>query len=226
MPESLPLFPLQVVLFPGVLLPLHIFEERYRTLMARLLELPEDGGRRFGVVAIRQGWEVGPDAARALHPVGCAAELRRVEDKDDGSYDVVTVGVQRFRLHSVDTEAEPYLVGEVEWLESTAETGPEVDLLAQRAGVLFEEYVAAVAATGGADVAAFELPTEPDVLSYLIASAAMLTLDDRQSLLELGSTRDRLREEIRIMRREIVLVRELRVVPTTLDELRTPPGDN
>ena len=78
MAEPLPLFPLgHTVLFPGVVLPLHVFEERYRELVRTLVELPEGARRRFVVVAIRQGWEVGEDAVSALHDVGCAAELRR-----------------------------------------------------------------------------------------------------------------------------------------------------
>lgn len=244
--DSLPLFPLPSVLFPGVVLPLHVFEERYRVLVQRLLEMPDGRPRRFGVVAIRQG-QLGeggsstpediedPDsisrgrserAVGALHPVGCTAELRQVDNRDDGTYEIVTVGVERFALHGVDATTEPYLVGEVEMLPAQTESGPEVDLLAQRAGALFEEYVTAVAAIGGAEVAAIELPDEPDVLSYLVASTALLTVEDKQSLLEQDSTRDRLRAEIRLLRRETVLVRELRVVPAPLSELGSTPGRN
>lgn len=226
MPESLPLFPLQSVLFPGVLLPLHVFEERYRLLVQRLLATAEEPAGQFGVVAIRQGWEVGPDAARSLHPVGCTAELRRVDDKDDGTYEIVTAGARRFRLLEADSTSEPYLVGSVEWLDDDRQPGPETTLLARRAGVLFEEYVAAVAGTGGAEVAEFDLPDDPTVLSYLVASAALLTLDDRQALLERDGTRDRLREELRLLRRETALVRELRVVPTSLAEITLQAGTN
>ncbi len=226
MPESLPLFPLQSVLFPGVLLPLHVFEERYRLLVERLVGTADESAREFGVVAIRQGWEVGPDAARSLHPVGCSGLLRRVDDKEDGTYEVVSAGGRRFRLLSVDPDSEPYLVGSVEWLPDEPDPGPETTLLAQRAGTLFEEYVAAVAGTGGAEVAAFELPEDPTVLSYLVASAALLTLDDRQALLERNGTRERLREELRLLRRETALVRELRVVPTSLAEITLQAGTN
>ena len=254
MVDSLPLFPLPSVLFPGVLLPLHVFEERYRVLVQRLLETPEGAARRFGVVAIRQpalGGEPGPLAAEriaegpvpegdiperegrsaravgALHPVGCTAELRQVDNRDDGTYEIVTVGVERFALKGVDATTEPYLVGEVEMLPPEPEQGPELDLLAARAGSIFEEYVTAVAAIGGAEVAAIDLPDEPDVLSYLVAATALLTLEDKQALLEHDLTRDRLRAEIRLLRRETVLVRELRVVPAPLSELGGgTPGRN
>lgn len=224
--DSLPLFPLQAVLFPGVLLPLRVFEERYRVLVRRLLERPEGEQRRFGVIAIREGHEVGPDAARSLHPVGCTAALRRVERRDDGTFEIVTVGVQRFRLQTVRADAEPYLVGDVEWLPERPEAGAELDLLAARVGTLFREYVAGIAATGGAEAASFELPSGPEALSYLVASAAALGLDDRQALLETERTLDRLRAEIRLLRREIVLLRELRAVPASLDQLVSDTGEN
>ena len=89
MTERLPLFPLGTVLFPGLVLPLHIFEPRYRTLVADLVALPESEPRRFGVVAIRAGREVGADGVRALHAVGCTAELRQVQRHEDGRYDIV-----------------------------------------------------------------------------------------------------------------------------------------
>ena len=142
----LPLFPLsQTVLFPGVALPLHVFEERYRELVRTLLAR-QDGPRRFGVVAIRQGWEVGPDAVRALHGVGCAAELRRVSRYPDGRYDIVTVGTARFRLLGMARGALPYLVGEVEWLPAADPPDAEAALLAGHVRVLFERYLAALAA--------------------------------------------------------------------------------
>jgi uncharacterized protein len=237
--DSVPLFPLPSVLFPGVLLPLHVFEERYRVMVQRLLDTPEGLPRRFGVVAIKQagladsagsltvrGDEPETRAVNALHPVGCLAELRQVEDRDDGTYEIVTVGVQRFVLRAVDATTEPYLVGEVDLLPTDSGTGPELELLASRAGTMFEEYVAAVAAIGGAEVAAIELPDEPDVLSYLVAATALLTIDDKQSLLEQDSTQDRLRAEIRLLRRETILVRELRVVPAPMSELGQTPGQN
>ena len=113
MSETLPLFPLGTVLYPGLLLPLHIFEERYRQLVRDLLDGPEP--RRFGVIAIRKGRETGVDGISALHEIGCTATLRRVAEHDDGRFDLVTVGTQRFRLTSLD-DSRPYLQGEVELL--------------------------------------------------------------------------------------------------------------
>jgi uncharacterized protein len=115
----IPLFPLGTPLFPGVVLPLQIFEPRYRRLMADLLEHPEDSDHRFfGVVAIRQGWEVEDIApAAALYDIGCTARLQRVVPQPDGGYRLVTVGGDRFRvLDVVVGEEPPYLQAHVEWL--------------------------------------------------------------------------------------------------------------
>jgi Lon protease-like protein len=94
-PVRLPLFPLGLVLVPGLLLPLHVFEHRYRVMVRDLLALPEEE-RRFGVVAIRTGREVGEDGVTALHHVGCTAQVRRVDPHDDGRFDVVSSGGERF----------------------------------------------------------------------------------------------------------------------------------
>src|SRR6266536_797947 len=93
MSESLPLFPLGTVLFPGLLLPLHIFEERYRQLVRDLLAGP--GPRRFGVVAIREGRETGTNGISGLYQIGCTATLRQVTQHDDGRFDLVTAAAQR-----------------------------------------------------------------------------------------------------------------------------------
>src|SRR5918995_1187588 len=119
MGELIPLFPLGTPLFPGVVLPLHVFEARYRRLVLDLLALPEESERRFfGVVAIRQGWEVERIApAEALYDIGCVARLQMVRPQSDGGFRVVTVGRERFRLRDVVVgEDPPYLQGEVEWL--------------------------------------------------------------------------------------------------------------
>src|SRR5215208_8254224 len=127
MGEMIPLFPLGTPLFPGVVLPLKIFEPRYRRLMQDLLALPEAGDQRFfGVVAIRQGWEVEHVApAEALYDVGCTARVQAVRHQPDGGFRVVTVGGERFRLLDVVVSDDPpYLQGRVEWLaeEEAAES--------------------------------------------------------------------------------------------------------
>ena len=223
MAEPLPLFPLgHTVLFPGVVLPLHVFEERYRELVRTLVELPEGARRRFGVVAIRQGWEVGEDAVSALHDVGCAAELRRVSRYPDGRYDIVTVGTDRFRLRSVDRKSRPYLVGSIDWLPAEP---PPADLagLAAAVGALFGDYVDAAAGLQGRPAEPAEpaeLPAGPVELAYAVAAGAVLTLEDRQALLAAETTRDRLQAELRLLKRETTMVRRLRALPVPIAELQ------
>lgn len=232
MAETLPLFPLGMVLFPGVLLPLHVFEERYRDLVRSLLT-GEAENQWFGVVAIRQGWEVGTDAASALHRVGCSAELRQVTRHPDGRYDILTVGRRRFRLLGVDATSRPYLVGTVEWLpdedaEAPAE-GPTADHAQRLAGAVgnaFTTYLNAVAAARGLRGQPQPMPENPTALSHLVASAALLTLDDRQALLEQPGTLARLKATLTLLQHETAMLRTLRLVPAPLSELPAPTALN
>jgi uncharacterized protein len=120
MSELLPLFPLGTVLFPGMTLPLRVFEERYRQMVADLLAKPE-AAREFGVVAIRKGREVATDSAPdsdsapELHEIGCVARLRESTRHPDGRFDLVAIGTRRFRLLRTD-DSLPYYQGEVEEL--------------------------------------------------------------------------------------------------------------
>src|SRR5215472_11676895 len=113
MTRMLPLFPLGSVLYPGLLLPMHIFEDRYRKLVHDLLAEPEP--RRFGVIAIREGRETGADGVSALYDIGCTATVRQVIEQEDGRFYLITVGTQRFRLGEID-RSEPYLRGQVDYL--------------------------------------------------------------------------------------------------------------
>ncbi|MCU1667687.1 MAG: Peptidase lon domain protein [Blastococcus sp.] len=255
MGELIPLFPLGTPLFPGVVLPLHIFEPRYRRLMRDLLSLPEDGERRFfGVAAIRQGWEVERIApAEALYDIGCTAHVRRVAPQPDGGFAIVTVGGERFRLLDVIVgDDPPYLQAEVEWLadEEAAEeaaghsdgivtaAGPadelvaavargSMDVLATGVAGLFARYVAEVATLGaaGEDAEVAELlqaADDPTALSWLVASAALLTTEDRQALLAESATRRRLAAEARVLRRELTLLETLGAVPAPLRQFAAP----
>lgn len=232
MTESLPLFPLGTVLFPGVLMPLHVFEQRYRKLVRALLTGDAES-QWFGVVAIRQGFEVGTDAASALHRVGCSAELRQVNRHPDGRYDILAVGRRRFRLLGVDAAAQPYLVGTVEWLPdedadalADGPTAVRAQALADAVSTAFADYLGAVAAARGLRGQPQPMPENPTALCHLVASAALLTLDDRQALLEQPGTASRLQDTLSLLRRETAMLRTLRVVPAPLSELPSPTALN
>ncbi|MCL7455637.1 LON peptidase substrate-binding domain-containing protein [Micromonospora sp. MSM11] len=233
MTARLPVFPLGMVLFPGLVLPLHIFEERYRALVRHLLSLPEDAPREFGVVAIRAGWEVaptGPDGQPlpggdvTLHEVGCTAELRQVTERPDGGFDIVTVGKRRFRVADVDRDAEPYLTADVEWLPEPGGPDEVADLLAARVISVFRQYLGLIRADD--EGLSEQLPEDPTVLSHLVAATAVLTVADRQRLLAIDDTAARLRAELRLLNREAALLRQVRAVPVPLAELASPPTPN
>ena len=229
----LPLFPLGTVLFPGLVLPLHVFEPRYRTLVQHLTELPANLPREFGVVAIRRGWEVGRQTestdpsitageSLSLYEIGCAAEIRQVTELSDGRFDLMTVGRRRFRLLGLARNDTPYLTGEIEWLpEPAGEPVREGELAA---GVLaaYQEYLRAVRAEDDGE----QLPDDPTVLSHLVAATASLTLEDRQALLAAPDTASRLKAERALLRREAALLGKVRAVPVALADLAVPSSPN
>lgn len=208
---QLPLFPLGTVLFPGLVLPLHIFEERYRTLVRELLELPEDE-RRFGVVAIRQGREVGAEGVQALYDIGCVAHLRRAEAYDDGRFDIVSTGTARFRLDALDEQGH-YLTGEVEVLADEMGAAPEAPLLDRAVRAAFGDYLTALSEASGEEFEVPELPDNPLVLGYLVAATTALDLGERQRLLAEDDGTARLRSELSLLRREATLLRHLSAAP-------------
>ena len=205
----MPMFPLGTVLYPGVVLPLHIFEERYRRLVRDLLDQPA-GPRRFGVVAIKEGREVGRDGVTALHEIGCTAELRRVEAYDDGRFDIIAVGVSRFRVVRVD--ASQPMVGEVELLPDVSTD--EAITLSGRAVRMFGSYRKALLTAQGLLVdEPPELPDDPVELSYVIAAAMLVDMSDKQELLATSTVDERLALEVAILRRESALVGQLSTRP-------------
>lgn len=222
--EPLPLFPLSSVLFPGAPLPLHIFEERYRVLVAELLARPEGEQRRFGVIAIRSGREAGPSLPD-LHAVGCAAQVRSVTSYSDGRFDVVTYGVRRFRLLGLDTDSKPFLVGRVQWLPEPEGDSGRASALVPPVRTAMLGYVERLVATGEAEVDLPELPTEPLALSYLVAAALLLPLTERQVLLESPDAASRLRRVLGLLRRETVLLEQLAAVSAP-DLVRISPSPN
>jgi Lon protease-like protein len=202
MAVEIPLFPLSVVLFPHMPLPLHIFEERYRQMMRDC----EEEGTSFGVVAIREGVEaMGPATP---HPVGTLAQLRKVEKLDDGRYNLLVVGASRFRIAGLSTRR-PYLVGEVEYLQDT-DGGEQVSAeLARRVGTAFRTYADTLRQLAGQDGTTIELPDDPELLSYLVSATLQVEVARKQELLEMDAVAERLRGCLALLRREAVLLDQM-----------------
>jgi Lon protease-like protein len=199
---ELPLFPLQTVLYPGLPIPLHVFEDRYRQMFKRIL----DGERQFGVVAIVKGQEVGPDAT--YHPVGCLAEVAEVRRHADGRLDVVARGRSRFQIDGI-TQAAPYIVADISELPET--TGEAAEQRSIKAGRLFTRYVTTLLEMTGGQVEAIDIPEDPVAASYLVAAGLQVDLADKQQLLTISSAAERLAAEATLLRRELVLLEHLRV---------------
>ncbi|MEV0846804.1 LON peptidase substrate-binding domain-containing protein [Streptomyces sp. NPDC049954] len=241
----LPLFPLNSVLFPGLVLPLNVFEERYRAMMRDLSKIPEDDERRFVVVAIRDGREIAPSAPglpdptavpekgpaagfgeeplRAFHEVGCIADTATLQERPDGGFEVLTTGTKRVRLLSVDASG-PYLTAEVE--ELAEEPGEDAGSLAETVLRAFRSYQKRLAGAKERTLAPdAELPDEPSVVSFLVAAATMLDVPTRQRLLEAPDTASRLREELRLLRAETAVIRHLPSLPA-IELTRSPTSLN
>lgn len=230
----LPLFPLNTVLYPGLVLPLNVFEQRYRALLGELLKEPEDGPRSFGVIAIRDGHEVAPtalglpeggpepdaapgagfapDPVESFYEVGCVADASTIRERADGSgFDVMATGTTRFRLHSV-TVGEHFLTGEVELLPE--EDGEGAGALASGVLRAFRDYQKQLAGAMERTLSSEqELPEEPSVVSYLVAAATLLPTPDKQHLLQAPDTATRLARELKLLRRETALIARLPSVP-------------
>ena len=185
--RELPLFPLPVVLFPGVPLPLHVFEERYRRLLADV----RVANNLFGLSYLESGG--GPDRPE-VRSVGCAAEVVEVEALPGGRSNIMTVGVARYRIEGYAERDEPYHVARVEFFE---DEGGDTEVLRKRAAEVAEMFtrIARAMRTIDDDRGALpELPLEdPERLSFLVAAVVEMEADAKQQLLELRSTAERLR---------------------------------
>lgn len=196
---NVPIFPLNTVLFPSMPLPLHIFEERYRIMVEDL----RHGDNRFCVALIREGDEVGGQAEPFR--VGCLAELVHVQPLQDGRYFIVAVGIERVRILSTDPTTRPYLTGSMEaWPDETTDVSVG---LTERALKDFAEYLHFILKLSGEDEEKIPIPTEPDLLSYLMATSLQIEPEVRQSLLETPDTEERIRAELEMLESELPLLR-------------------
>jgi uncharacterized protein len=226
---TLPLFPLGSVLYPGLVLPLHIFEERYRQLVADLLAGPEP--RKFGVIAIRHGRETGIGGVSELYATGCTAVVQQVERHDDGQYDLIVVGADRFKLlglrdahdrdGSADGRPELYLSADIQLLPDAVGDEAEAEVILPVVQRAFRSYLGLLADRGGAQITIPELPDEPMLMSYLVAAAVVADLPEKQSLLEEPDALRRLVAERRLLSREMQMLRSLTATPAP--DLRYAP---
>ena len=181
---TIPMFPLSLVLFPGQILPLHIFEIRYRTMVEEII----DEGRKFGVVLIERGSEVGGGETRKN--VGTLAEIIDSEKSSDGRWLLITKGMKRIQISK--------------WLEDSPYPRAEISFVDDEESIIFdrEEWlktvnhmrrVLAILAELGDDVSPFSIEISEDPLlgSYEMSSVIPVTPFDSQKLLEADSVKER-----------------------------------
>jgi Lon protease-like protein len=201
------MFPLSSVLYPGLSVPLRVFEDRYRALVHHLLRVDDPTERVFGSVGIREGYEVGEHGAQSLFRVGCKALLTEVEAHADGTFDVVAVGLNRIQLDRLDTSG-AFPVGHVEDLPEVETTvDPEV---LERARATFTAYRLALSEIRS-DPYDGALPRDPGYLSWILSACAPLPLPERQSLLEADDAEERLILVTDLLRSEL---RAMNVIPS------------
>lgn len=201
--ERLPLFPLGAVLLPGTVLPLHIFESRYQLMLRRVL----DGDRRFGVLLIRRGHEVGAPAEP--YDVGTVAEVMAVVPLDDGRMNISTTGTRRFRVVAFYDD-QPYLTGDVEYLSdeySPSEGLADLQAEVERLGM---QYVTTMLTLRDEQVPHVRLPADPLTLSYKVAGfLGALQPHEVQELLQCPTLEHRLLAEIVLLRRELAILQRM-----------------
>lgn len=201
--KSLPIFPLPLVLFPNELLPLHIFEPRYR----RMLKDVQLGNSLFGVSyfdSAEMDWEK-PE----IGSIGCVTEVREVQTMDDGRSNILTIGVIRYEIEDYIDSDEPYLVAEVSFFEDFEEDKKIIEPLADKVFELFKRVAAAAQELSGQTARLPELPqAEPQTLSFLVAAAFNLPNEVKSQLLQIRSTVERLDKMEDILQQAVVQVEE------------------
>jgi Lon protease-like protein len=197
---ELPLFLLNTVLFPGQVLPLHIFEDRYRLMIRHCLA--ED--KPFGVVLIRSGQEVG--AMAEPHPVGTLARIVESSHLADGAMDIVSVGVERFRIRRLIAD-QPYPRGEIEpFPMAEPADDPTASRLMQRVQQQVVRYIELIAEAAGLRIKVDSVPNLPQQVGYLAAVAMQIDNREKQMLLAAPSLEGILAAEVRLLQRENALL--------------------
>jgi Lon protease-like protein len=202
-----PIFPLpNVVLFPKTLLPLHIFEQRYRAMTREAIA----GDRTIAIVLLKEGWEGDTKHNPPVHEIACLGKIETYEELEEGKYNIILTGLRRVRLVR-ELEHAPYRLAEIEFLEDQSPDDAEDNVVGRRnhmAG-LFARYTEL--ATAGKHRAVELMPQlDFEALVNLVASTINLPAEEKQSLLEMDNPMDRCDVLIPILQIQIealVLVR-------------------
>lgn len=202
---EIPLFPLKSVLFPGMPIALHIFEDRYKEMIQYCI----DNQQPFGVVLIKEGDEaLGPLAQP--HPIGCTAQITQVERLDDGRMNILAIGLERFRIEGLSYD-HPYLVGTVELIPFDPLDLGHLDRAGHALRPWVVQYLSALSSfSEEIEFDANHLPNDPVALAYLAAAVVQIPDAQKQTLLAAAEPNALLTDIRSIYRREVALLNEMR----------------
>lgn len=200
---ELPLFPLNVVVFPGMPLPLHIFEERYKEMIGLCISQE----RPFGIVLIRGG-SAEYDPPVEPYSVGCTVEIIQVQHLEDGRLFIMTVGQERFRILSLKRD-KSYLVGLVELIDLKKERAAPLVRAANRLYPLVIDYLNILATVADVEFDTTRVPTDPESLVYTAAALIQTSPEKKQSLLEANKASRLLDHLYTVYGQEIALLKRI-----------------
>jgi len=182
---EIPLFPLpNLVLFPNILVPLHIFEDRYKLMINGCIDRQE----LFGLVLLRSGAE--EENEETIHRVGMAARITEVERLQDGRMNIMCEGEKRFRIHRF-TQRTPFWKGSVQLFEEEP-LHQSAEALHEQVVSLYRQVVELGRKLSGSSQTEIELPESPVDLSYMVAYVLDLDSEEKQKMLEMTSTTERM----------------------------------
>ncbi|KPK03473.1 MAG: hypothetical protein AMJ56_19060 [Anaerolineae bacterium SG8_19] len=198
----IPLFPLNVVLFPGMMLPLHIFEERYKLMVRECLT----GDRLFGVILAKNKRAQAPHVVELnpddIYNVGTTAHIRAIENLDDGRMNLITVGQDRFIINNILPSKDDFLIGRVGPLVMEDNDQVRVESMAQKLRPLVRQYIEHLGNASGEDLSGTVLPADPKDLAFLAGAAMQGPLPDKQKLLASGTLTELMANATSILDRE------------------------
>ncbi len=200
---NIPIFPLNTVLFPGMMLPLHIFEDRYKLMIQHCLA----DDNIFGVVLAKTKQAQAPQAINVytddIYPVGTTAQITAVEHLKDNRMNLITVGAERFIIKNIKSGQHNFLIGEVDPFPMPGkEDTVEINDMANKLKPMVQEYIEHLADASGEDISNATLPSNPKALAYLAGTAMQGPLTDKQQLLASGSLSQLILKTANVLDRE------------------------
>jgi Lon protease-like protein len=202
---NIPLFPLSVVLFPGMMLPLHIFEKRYQVMIRECIDSPN---QMFGVILAKTTQAQAPGVANLyaddLHEIGTTARITAVEQLQDGRMNLITVGQERFVIKSIRASETDFLIGQVDPFPMKEDGNPEeIDRMTKKLRGMVKSYIDQLASASGEDLSSVTLPTDPKTLAYLAGTAIQgPLLQDKQQLLSIESVSSLIVKTVNVLDKE------------------------